>query len=40
MYVLWQMLVSSDEIGSRPSSRECSRRHVFISVNDAFLAIS
>ena len=39
MYVLWQMLVTSDEIGSKPSSRTCSRGHV-ISVSDAFLAIS
>ena len=35
-----KLLVTLDEIGSKPSSRTCSRRHVFISVSDAFLAIS
>ena len=34
------MLVASDEIGFKPSSRAYCRGHVFITVSKAFLAIN
>ena len=40
MDVLWQMFVTSEETGSKPSLRECSQGHLFTSISDAYLAIS